>query len=48
MDHRTHSPECSGSLTPQLEGAGRSLPHTGRNLPLKTAPETDKGRVKHE
>lgn len=48
MDRRIPSPEFSGSLTPQLEGAGHSLPHTGRNLQRHTSPETDKGRVKHE
>lgn len=48
MDRRIPSPEITGSLTPQLEGAGHSLPHTGRDLPIRSAPKTDKGRVKHE
>lgn len=48
MDRLISSPENSGSLTPQLEGAGHSLPHDGRNKPLQPTSETDKGRVKHE
>lgn len=48
MDRHTPSPEYSGSLTPQLEGSGHSLPHGGRDKPLQPTPETDKGRVKHE
>lgn len=35
--------ECAGSLTPELEGAARSLPHPVRAKPTQSGSENKKG-----
>lgn len=48
MKQNSRSMECSGSLTPELEGAARSASHPVRAQPVKAAPQTKKGGAKYE
>ncbi len=40
--------ECAGSLTPELEGAARSVSHPVRVQPDKAVPQQKKGGAKYE
>ena len=48
MKQNSRSMECAGSLTPELEGAARSVSHPVRVHPVKAAPQAKKGGAKHE
>ena len=48
MKQNSRSMECAGSLTPELEGAARSVSHPERVRPAKAAPQAKKGDIKYE
>ena len=48
MKQDPRSMECAGSLTPELEGAARSVSHPERVRPVKAAPQDKKGGAKDE
>lgn len=48
MKQNPQSMECAGSLTPELEGAARSVSHPSRARPVKAVPQQKKGSVKYE
>ena len=43
MKQNVQSIDCSGSLTPELEGSSRTNPHPSRNQSLNTNPQPKKG-----
>lgn len=48
MKQDPRSMECAGSLTPELEGAARSVSHPRRVRPAKAAPQAKKAAKKYE
>lgn len=48
MIHNSSSASCVGSLTPQLEGAARSIPHPVRTRQVKQSTPAEKGGARHE
>lgn len=48
MIHNSSSAACAGSLTPQLEGAARSIPHPVRVQQVKLSSQAKKGGARHE
>ena len=48
MKQTRQSMECAGSLTPELEGTARSVPHPIRLPRGKGTPQTKKGGARYE
>lgn len=48
MKQEPQAMECSGSLTPELEGAGHTAAHPKRAQPAPAAPQTKQGGAQYE